>query len=378
MRKKSLYIDLILRKSMSLNPNHNYCLNCNHPYPSIELGQEEIFCINCGQSNKESKLSFWKLIKDGISNIFNLDSRIVHTIKDIIYPSKLTKTYIAGKRKYYVNPVRLFIFTLIAIVTSMLWLANFDDIHFGKKAMSTRAEDSKILDKYDDLVDTLDIQNHKQITDTIRKKLFAGVRNTKTDTIGLGENVQLFNMGKTIHGYGISAYDAVHLSRNQIYQKYKVEGFIDKVMVSQYIRVSTDPSGTLAFMVKNLTWAVMITLIFMSFFMKLLYIRKGYYTVEHSVLLLNLHSFGFLLLGLIVLMNTAAYSFYLGYSGKYDGYMIGLPIVFGFLVQLLSIKKYYGHNLFVAFIVQIIINTAYFIIFCFASLLVALISVFLY
>ncbi len=363
---------------MPTKPNHNYCLNCNHTYTSVVLEGEEVFCVNCGQSNKESKLSFWRLIRDGVSNLFNLDSRIVHTIKDIIYPSKITQTYIAGKRKYYVNPVRLFIFTLIAIVTSMLWLANFEDISFGNKTMSTRAEDSNILDQYDDLVDTLDYQNHKPLTDTIRKKLFAGVSNTKTDTIGLGENVQLFNMGETIHGYGISAYDAVHLDRDQIYSKYKIEGFINKVMVSQYIRVATNPSGTLAFMVKNMTWAVMITLILMSFFMKLLYIRKGYYTVEHSVLLLNLHSFGFLLIGLIVLMNAIFYSLFSGYDGDYDGLMIGIPILFGFLVQLKAIKKYYGHNLFVAFVVQIIINTAYFIIFCLASLLVALISVFLY
>lgn len=358
--------------------SNNYCLNCNHVYSVDGLGEEEIFCTNCGQSNKESKLSFWRLIRDGVSNLFNLDSRIVHTVKDIIYPSKLTRTYIAGKRKYYVNPVRLFIFTLIAIVTSMLWLANFDDIHFGNKTMSTRAEDSNILDKYDDLVDTLDIQNHKPVTDTIRKKLFAGVRNTKTDTIGLGENVQLFNMGKTIHAYGISAYDAVHLSRDQIYNKYKVEGFVNKVMVSQYIRISTNPSGTLAFIVKNLTWAVMITLILMSFFMKLLYIRKGYYTVEHSVLLLNLHSFGFLLLGFIVLLNTASYSLFSSYDGDYDWLLIGGPILFGFIVQLIAIKKYYDHNLFIAFIVQLFINSVYFFIFCFASLLVGLISVFLY
>lgn len=363
---------------MSIAPNHNYCLNCNHPYPTTDLEKEEIFCSNCGQSNKESKLSFIKLLRDGVSNLFNLDNRIVHTIKDIIFPSKLTKTYIAGKRKYYVNPVRLFIFTLIAIVTSMLWFANFDDIHFGSKTLSSRAEDSKMLDKYDDLMDTLEFQNSKPLIDTIRKRLFDGIKNTESDTIGLRENLKLFNMGKTIHGYGISTYDAVHLNKTQIYHKYKIEKFIDKVMVSQYIRVSTNPSGTLAFMVKNLTWAVMITLIVMSFFMKLLYIRTGYYTVEHSVLLLNLHSFGFLLLGLIVIMNTAAYSLFPTYSGEYDLYMISLPLVFGFLVHLLSIKKYYGHNIFVALIVQIIINTVYFIIFCFASLLVALISVFLY
>lgn len=363
---------------MNTNPNNNYCLNCETPFSVSRSDNEEIYCFACGQSSKDSKLSFWKLIKDGVSNIFNLDSRIVHTIKDIIFPSKLTKTYISGKRKYYVNPVRLFIFTLLAIVTSVLWFANLDEVKFGNKGMSIRAEDSRMLDRYDALVDTLDIVNQEAVIDTIRKKLFAGVKKTELDSIGSSENLQLWDMGDKVRAYGITAYDAVHLSRSEIYNKYGVKGFFNKIMVSQYIRVTTNPSGILDFAVKNLTWAVMITLILVSFFLKLLYIRRAYYLVEHSVLLLNLHSFFFLLLGFTVLLNTSVYSIFSSYGGDYDIYLIGIPVLFGFIVHLRAIKNYYGHNLFVAMIVQFIYNTAYVIIFFFSSLLVGLISVFLY
>ena len=363
---------------MAKIPNTNYCLNCSTSFPESYSGKKEIFCGNCGQSSKESKLSFWRLIKDGISNIFNLDSRLVHTIKDIIYPSKLTKTYIAGKRKYYVNPVRLFIFTLIAIVTTVLWLANFDDIHFNNMDMNARAEKSKILDQFDELSDTLNINNHEVITDTIRKRLFSGVNNTKSDTIGTGEGLQIMNWGKQVNEYGISAFDAVHLGRNQIYFKYKVEGFWNKVKVSQYIRVITNPSGAIAFMVKNLTWAVIITIIQMSFVLKLLYYRSRYYMVEHSVLLLNLHSFAFIILGLVIFINTAMYSFISGYAGEYDAFAISIPILFGFAVQYIALKKYYNHGIIQALLSQSFINTIYLIIFVLSILLVAFISVFLY
>jgi len=94
------------------------CLNCGTAFVQ-EHGApiNDVHCYRCGQAKKEGRLSIIRLLKDGISSIFNLDGRLAHTLKDLFFTSKMTRAYIAGKRKFYVNPARLFIFSLILLVS---------------------------------------------------------------------------------------------------------------------------------------------------------------------------------------------------------------------------------------------------------------------
>ncbi|MFT4532871.1 MAG: hypothetical protein ACJA1A_000833 [Saprospiraceae bacterium] len=363
---------------MSKGPNTNYCLNCNTTFPEGYSEEGEVFCRNCGQSNRESRLSIFKLLKDGISNVFNLDSRLIRTFRDIIYPSKLTRTYIEGKRKYYVNPARLFVFMLIGIISVSLWLANLENTAFGSDLIHSRAEKSMMLEKYDLLADSLELENKATVTDTIRARLFKNVFKPKNDSIGLGRALQLFGMNKEIKNFGISSYDAVHLSIDEIFTKYKITEFWDRQYVSTYIRTATNPADSLIYILKNLTWVVIMTIIFISFFMKLIYIRRQYYIVEHAVLQLNLHSFFFVAVSSMIMVNTFFYSAFTDYDGNTNTIIIALIFFFGGGVQFFAIKKYYQHSVFRALLSQFLINAAYSVIFFLSVIFVTLISVFLY
>jgi len=358
--------------------NNNYCLNCNATFPIGYQEEKEIFCTKCGQSNKESRLSIFKLVKDGISNVFNLDNRLIHTFRDIFYPAKLTRAYIAGKRKYYVNPARLFIFMLIGIITVSLWLAKLDNTKFGGDKMHSRAEKSVMLTKFDKLVDSLETVNNEAVSDTIRERLFKNVYKPENDTIGLNQSGNIFGKKITMKKFGISSYDAVHMSIDEILTKYKVTDFWDRQYVSTYIRISTDPANSLIYILKNLTWAVFITILLMSVFMKLLYIRGYYYIVEHAVLQLNLHSFYFVAISAIIIINTLLYSFYPDFEEGFDIGIYILILLFAGGVQFFAIKKYYKHGIFGALISQTIINSAYIMFFFLSAFFVTIISVFLY
>jgi hypothetical protein len=341
--------------------------------------KEEVFCSNCGQSNKESRLSIVKLLKAGISNVFNLDSRLIHTFRDIIYPSKLTNTYIEGKRKYYVNPARLFVFMLIGIITVSLWLANLDNtlIEGDLDLIHSRAEKSTMLEKYDDLTDSLLLENIGPISDTIRAKLFKNVYKPENDTIGLN-NVEFFGSNRDIRKYGISSYDAVHLPTGKIFTKYKITDFWDKQHARIFIRIITNPANSLIYILKNLTWAVFISLILISIFMKLIYIRGYYYIVEHAVLQLNLHSFYFVAISTVIIIDTFINSVFTEYDGNIQSIIYGLIFLFVGGVQFFAIKKYYKHGIFRALLSQFLINFAYLFFFFLSVLFVTLISVFLY
>lgn len=365
---------------MAQIPHNNYCLNCNTTFPEDYQEEGEIFCRNCGQSNRESRLSIFKLLKDGISNVFNLDSRLIHTFRDIIYPSKLTRTYIEGKRKYYVNPARLFVFMLIGIITVNLWLAKIDNTSFegGLDLIHSRAEKSTMLAKYDKLTDSLELENNGPISDTIRARLFKNVYKPENDTIGLNNGIQFFGKNRDIRKYGISSFDAVHLPINDIFTKYKITDFWDKQHASTYIRILTNPANSLIYILKNLTWAVFISIILVSIFMKLLYIRGYYYIVEHAVLQLNLHSFYFVAISAMIVVDTFTNSIIPKTDGNIAPFIFGLIFLFVGGVQFLAIKKYYKHSVFRALLSQFLINAAYSFIFVLSVIFVTLISVFLY
>ncbi|MFT6335665.1 MAG: hypothetical protein ACI86M_000792 [Saprospiraceae bacterium] len=365
---------------MPINQNYNYCLNCKTQFPKGFNEKEEIFCSHCGQSSKERRLSIFKLLKDGISNVLNLDSGLIHTFRDIIYPAKLTRTYIEGKRKYYVNPARLFVFMLIGIISVSLWLAKLDNTSFegDLDLIQSRAEKSAMLVKYDNLVDSLDLENKDPISDTIRARLFKNVYKPENDTIGLSNGITFFGVKKDIRKYGISSYDAVHLPIDDIFTKYEITDFLDKQYASTFIRVSTNPADSLIYILKNLTWTVFITLILLSIFMKLIYIREHYYIVEHAVLQLNLHSFYFVAISAVIIVDTFINSVLPKYEGNIEPSIYAIIFLFVGGVQFFAIKKYYNHGVFRALLSQFLINFAYFFFFFLSVIFVTLISVFLY
>lgn len=359
---------------MTAKTNHNYCLNCESPYPVQRQDDDEIYCLQCGQSSRDSRLSMVQLLKDGLSNIFNLDSRLVHTFRDILLPSKLTRTYIEGKRKYYVNPARLFVFLLIALISLLLMTVNLENTAFGVDKFFADAEKSKMQDSYRKLVDTLNQNESVGILDTIEKRLFKDVTKIGEDTIG--QNLQMFGWTREVKDYGISSYDAVHLTSEDLFEKYDITGFWEKINVGQYIRVMTDPAGSIAYLIKNVTWAAILTILVMSFFLKLLYIRKAYYLVEHSVLLLNSHS----LLFVIAILNLAFLQFnqYITQSSGIASALISISAISVFVLQFLTLKRYYRQGIIKTLIKQGLINFVYITIFLFSILLTAVISVFLY
>lgn len=80
------------------------CLNCGSFV-------EEKYCPKCGQENKESRESFFHLILEFVFDLIHFDSSFWKTTRYLLFsPAKLSLEYMAGKRKSYVNPVKLYIF----------------------------------------------------------------------------------------------------------------------------------------------------------------------------------------------------------------------------------------------------------------------------
>lgn len=87
------------------NVNTSKCPNCQTKFDSHFK-----YCPECGQSNKKLKLDIKYFFTEFLSGMFNLDSKIFRTLRMLfLEPGKLSKEFIAGRRKSYIPPVRMYL-----------------------------------------------------------------------------------------------------------------------------------------------------------------------------------------------------------------------------------------------------------------------------
>lgn len=85
------------------------CMNCG-----TELMGP--FCHYCGQPDKNLMRFFPALLREMLEDFMDFDSRFARTIKPLLFkPGKLTRDYLDGRRFRYVPPLRLYIFSSIAM-----------------------------------------------------------------------------------------------------------------------------------------------------------------------------------------------------------------------------------------------------------------------
>src|SRR5690606_4964667 len=88
------------------------CLNCGAKV-------EERFCPKCGQENTINRPSFHYLFTHFFEDLLHYDSGFWKMMKTLIFkPGIIVKEYLAGKRKTFVPPVKLYIF--ISFITFFL------------------------------------------------------------------------------------------------------------------------------------------------------------------------------------------------------------------------------------------------------------------
>lgn len=93
------------------------CMNCG-----MEL--QGPFCHFCGQPDKNFLRFFPVLMRELLEDFLDFDSRFMRTIKPLLFkPGKLTRDYLDGKRFRYVPPLRLYIFSSISFFFLAAFLA---------------------------------------------------------------------------------------------------------------------------------------------------------------------------------------------------------------------------------------------------------------
>ena len=94
------------------------------PCKNCQTRLEGAFCVRCGQRDVDLERPIWSLMGDILRETFELDGRSALTIKTLFRnPGKLTNEFLAGRRRTYTSPLRLYLAISISFFILAAWVA---------------------------------------------------------------------------------------------------------------------------------------------------------------------------------------------------------------------------------------------------------------
>lgn len=316
----------------------DHCLNCRQP-----LLKNENFCPVCGQENKDQKISIFAFIEEFISSLFNFETVFFRTIPAFLFsPGKLTVEFNEGKRRKYINPIRLYLiaslfyFFVIALVipndiVDRIISGNISKEFFKLNTTPEQREgirasldsiDSKEywegLPKLNPLLDSAktDSTSLMQIAVQSREKAKETWRNLRL--MAIDPEVSDAEFDSAINATGIRVGSALEIRQQR--------DFISNSNI--FI------SGA----IKNLPIMMFFLLPFFAFLLWILYLRSKFFYIEHLIHGLHLHSFAYFIYGLGILW-MAKVGWSLGFAGLLCFILVSTYAYF-------SIKKISGQGWF--------------------------------
>jgi hypothetical protein len=149
------------------------CLNCEQP-----ISDKDNFCSNCGQVNDELPLSIKQFVSEFFSGFFSFDTRFFNTFIPLLFkPGKVSKDYVEGKRRRYVNPFQLYLHITI--------------VFFLLQGLFSALDEYKISGSFSKNSNKIVTDSILKTTDSIISKTNKTLDQTKKDLAEKGINVDL-------------------------------------------------------------------------------------------------------------------------------------------------------------------------------------------
>ena len=338
------------------------CTNCGQP-----MEHEAKFCSACGQKYVPGIPTVWLLIKDFFASLLNLDSQLFHSLRAMITPGRLTTEYFKGRHKHYINPARLF------LVTALLHFAVLSYVLSGsQEAMSEQWEGQKRSGHRDIFLLELD---------SVRAEVAAGYKKHPIVGVALdslrahiGDTVSLDSMAfgyysvqnETFKEIKVGSQDVLDLRTEDLLDKYKVQGKVERFQVGQFFRIIREGDSFLGYLLGNLIWLVALMMPALALLLKLLYIRRRRYFVEHLVFSFHYHAFAFIVFSIAFLffgsdIFGAVQSEEDINLGGHPAHIIALLLVLIYLFM--AMRRVYQQGFIKTFLKFYVLNVSYLFIF---------------
>ncbi len=327
------------------NFENKACLNCG----TILKGH---YCYACGQKDEHLHEPFYIMIGHAFAHYWHFDSKFLNTLGPLLYkPGFLTNEFIAGKRVRYVHPVQLYFFLSI-IFFILFGTMGSNQINMTLESVSALTSDSlntaidqvKMDVAAKDTAAALKLDSLSKILSPVISNMLASDSMAKirsVTTIGDSEDLaaplelNFTNLPSTVKEYEDSI--------NRLPQEAQ-PGSIQKGFDRMAIRLSSmDKREMIEHFsentIHNLPKLLFVLIPIFALILKLIFIRKQIYFVDHAVFTLHYHAFAFLIMLLLLIIYLTT-----GYA---------LPVNWLFIVLLLylyiAMKNFYRQTYFKTF-----------------------------
>ncbi|MFT5451518.1 MAG: hypothetical protein ACI9N9_001002 [Enterobacterales bacterium] len=306
------------------------CLNC-----AVLL--EGPYCHNCGQPDRHFIRFFPKVLWEMINEAFDLDSRALRTLLPLYFsPGRLSMEYFSGRRARYVNPLRLYIILSVLFFISISFFTALDDdivISEGSNGVNVSVRSGEDTTKETPDGEQIDLVDEKG-----RLKVTLG-------------NDELWDVETNPLTFKGVFSDEITKELNQFFWSMGIK--LDKAL-------KDDPSDLLDEFLNVIPQLMFILLPLFALLLKLTYIFKKRYYMEHLIVALHNHCFMFFSLLLIILMSYLEDNL----SGpawliEGIGYLIIAMILWIPLNLYIGMKRVYAQGYIMTFLKFIFIGFAY-------------------
>jgi len=277
-------------------PIVQHCRNCQAPLP-----EHSKYCPQCSQRNHDGKLTFREMMAESIGTLFNLDNRIFNTLRAMLVPGKLTTNYFEGKQIRYYHPVRLFIFTGLALASIIAVRFQQSDLYKKQEGIFDGNKAELTQKRFFANLDTARIAfngDHPDAASVAAVDSFASRANflhpvpVESDSSGI--SFRFFGQQKL--SLKIANLDLVELSTDSLLTKYGIHESWDRYRLKQYLQMYKQPNGFILSLLGKAIWMLLLVVPLLALCLRLLYLRKPFVYYEHFVFVLDISSASFVLL----------------------------------------------------------------------------------
>ncbi len=322
---------LFSRRRKMRPPPLPYCENCGAPMAGP-------FCAQCGQHAVDYRRSFRHIIVDVLDSFLSWDSKFFATIGWLIArPWHLTNQFLAGRRVRYVHPLRLYL--LVSIL--FFFVVNYwgKSIHADPSKLSAedRAEiaaDPDIPPKVKAQVQrALDAKGLIQPEAQASPSPEAAVPPQPTTTASPPPSVASPS----------PSGDFGPLLQLDKPTSDPLEKWLEQKAKEKMGEHGSKMALFIATLFSNLPYMMLCCIPLFALVLKVLYVRKRIFYIDHLVYALHIHSFAYLAIMLIVLITIALNRFI---PGVFVGWIIA-ALWITFAAQIfLSIRRIYRQGWF--------------------------------
>jgi hypothetical protein len=333
------------RRAKDTPPPLTHCENCG-----AEL--QGHWCAKCGQPAIEYRRSFRHVVADLLNEFLNWDSKFFTSIALLIVkPWRLTNEFLQGKRVSYLNPLRLY------LLASILF---FFAVNFGGKKIHidpTKFPDEKraevaaaIADKRTEIEKELSTDNlTPEQRQTVQKTLDYLTKPSATTTPTSEKTQSATPLPSTSptdesgqHTYG-RVEDRPFVVFDDAKSTTPFERWIEGRAKEKMGEHGTKMGLFISTLFSNLPYMMGCCIPLFALVLKLLYIRKRFFYIDHLIYALHIHSFFYAGIMLIVSATIGLIRFA---NGAVAGWLIALLWI-TFVTQIfLSIRYVYRQGWF--------------------------------